>query len=154
MKVYNKEHLLNDPEIQKKMLTNRKISGIYRFKDGTDFTYTGSYEKDFLEVMNHVLSWNSADLLLPAPEVIQYKDPDSGVSRFFIPDVYIISLNLVIEIKASDNNHYRKRDINIELAKDAAIIETKKFRYIKVFDKDYNELIHLIKQLRIESLES
>ena len=33
-KVYGKEHLLNDPNVQEKMLKNRSISGTYKFKDG------------------------------------------------------------------------------------------------------------------------
>ena len=42
-------NILNDPEQQQKMLANRKISGKYRYSDGTMFTYTGSYEKKLLE---------------------------------------------------------------------------------------------------------
>ena len=49
MRVYNKPHLLDDPEQQEKMLANRKISGTYTFRDGTKHTYTGTYEKNALD---------------------------------------------------------------------------------------------------------
>ena len=43
---YGSEHLLNDPNKQKEMLANRKISGKYRYGK-KDMTYTGDYELDF-----------------------------------------------------------------------------------------------------------
>ena len=47
---YGKTTLLNDPEQQRKMLANRKISGKYLWRDHVHETpYTGSYEKSFLE---------------------------------------------------------------------------------------------------------
>lgn len=153
MSTYGKEHLLNDPDVQKKLLANRKISGEYSYSDGTKISYTGSYEHDFIDMMDHVLGWDSADLMMPAPMVIKYKDPETGKERFFIPDVFIPSLNLIIEIKASDNQHYRKRDIDVEFAKDKAVKDTTNYNYIKIFDKDYTEFMMEIRDIEDEEFE-
>ena len=66
-KKYGTTHLLNDPDIQKKMLANRKISGTYTWNNGYKHTYTGSYEKDFLEFMEDAIKWkNPSDIMMPA----------------------------------------------------------------------------------------
>lgn len=144
---YGKEHLLNDPDVQKKMLSNRKISGEYEWSDGTKFTYTGTYEKDFLEFLDTFLGLESTDVMCPAPQIIQYTH--EGKDHFYIPDVYIQSLNLIIEIKASDNNHYRSRDIDQEKSKDKAVAKTD-FKYFKVFDKKYDDFFNFLISLKNE----
>ena len=53
---YGKTSLLNDPEQQKKMLANRKISGTYKMKDGQEKTYTGSYELEALKFMDKIMN--------------------------------------------------------------------------------------------------
>lgn len=135
-KRYGTDNLLNDPNQQKKMLENRKISGVYIWSDGkTKTKYTGSYEKDFLEFIDLVMKWeNPNDIMMPAPQIIDYKY--DGKIHFYIPDVYITSLNLIIEIKSKENKHYRLRDLDIEKAKDKKIEELD-FNYIKIYDKKY-----------------
>ena len=137
VKVYGKEHLLNDPDKQKELLANRKISGEYTHTDGTKFTYTGSYELDLLEYLDTVLKVDSDDIYCPAPMTFNYLD-ENGEKRFYIPDFYIESLNLIIEVKSADNKHYRTRDLERELLKDDAV--PKEFNFIKVLDKNYKEL--------------
>ena len=44
------------------MLLNRRISGRYEWRDGTEFGYVGSYEKDFLRFMDQELNWVSSDM--------------------------------------------------------------------------------------------
>jgi len=141
MKTYGKTHLLNDPDQQKKMLENRKISGKYKWSDGTIFTYTGTYEHEFLEFMDIFMQWSSKDIISPAPQVFKYEY--EGKEHFYIPDVYIPSLNLIIEIKSSDNKHYRARDIAIETVKDK-LLEKSNFNYFKVFDKKYDDFYNFI----------
>jgi hypothetical protein len=142
-KIHNTDNLLVLPEQQRKMLANRSISGKYKYSDGIEFTYTGSYEHHFLVFMDTMVNWNSEDIYLPAPFEIKYINPKTNKESFFIPDVFIESCNLVLEIKASDNNHYRQRDIDIEFAKDAAMKGTN-YSYLKVFDKDYSELLTIL----------
>lgn len=152
LKIHKTDNLLNDVEMQKKMLANRSISGKYRFQKGKEFPYTGSYERDFLEVMDLVFDWDPNDLLLPAPMTFEYTDKE-GKDHFYIPDVFIISLQLIIEIKASDNKHYRERDIELEMSKDA-IVEKSEYRFLKIFDKNYSEFIRVVHSLRSENLMS
>jgi hypothetical protein len=140
IKIHGKDNLLNDPDVQKKLLAARSISGTYNYR-GRNITYTGSYEKDFLEFLDNFFDWECQDLIMPCPHIINYVDPESGKDRFFIPDAYFSSLNLVVEIKSEKNNHYRKRDIKSEYAKDDAIEKTD-FRYVKIFDKDYSSFIN------------
>ena len=116
MKRYGKTHLLDDAEHQKTMLANRKISGKYKWADGTETVYTGTYELEFLELLDKELGWDSKDVHMPAPDVIAYKDPETGKERAYIPDVWLAGHDLLIEIKSSENNHYRKRDLAVELA--------------------------------------
>lgn len=49
---YGKDTLLDEPEHQKKMLANRSISGEYEWSNGEKTTYTGSYERRFLEFLD------------------------------------------------------------------------------------------------------
>jgi hypothetical protein len=137
IKTYGKEHLLTDPEQQKKMLANRKISGTYEWSNGIDkTTYTGSYEKDFLQFMDLLMKWeNPKDVMMPAPQIFKFNF--EGEERFYIPDVYITSLNLVIEIKSEENKHYRQRDISIEKTKDD-ILGNSGYEYLKIYDKKYS----------------
>jgi hypothetical protein len=146
-KTYGKDTLLNDPDVQKKMLANRKISGIYKFRNGKEVTYTGDYERHFLEVMDTLLEWSPDDLFVPAPQVIDYHNPRTGKMSFYIPDAYISSLNMIIEIKSEENKHYRERDLDIEKAKDAATIK-KGYRFVKIFDKQYHELLNAVIEAR------
>lgn len=143
-KKYGKDTLLDDPEVQQKMLENRKISGKYEFQDGSLMVYTGTYEKDFLEVMDVVIDWPSRDIFMPCPFVVDYISPRDEKKHFYMPDVYIDSLKLIVEIKSEDNKHYRKRDEDIEKAKDAAIAKTG-IAFIKIYDKDYRDFIEMIK---------
>ena len=148
-KVYGKEHLLDDPTHQKFMLASRGISGDYSWSNGRDkYSYTGSYEKDFLGFLDTQLGWTSpGDIMSPAPMIFHYTD-DSGKERFYIPDFYITSLNLIIEIKASDNKHYRERDIEDENKKDKILMDQKKYNYMKVFDKDYRGFLAYLEKIK------
>jgi very-short-patch-repair endonuclease len=79
------------------------------------------------------------DIQCPAPQNFQYVD-DAGKRRFYIPDAYIESLNLIVEVKGELHNGYRSRDIEIERTKDA-ILGTSVYAYIKVEAQDYGDLM-------------
>lgn len=146
-KRYGKDHLLDDSKVQRKMLANRRISGTYQFPDGGELEYVGSYEKHFLMTMDTVFNWPSSDIISPAPIDIVYTDKDSGKERVYIPDFYIQSLDLLVEIKSAENKHYRQRDISTEESKDAAVNETK-HNYVKILDKKYGVLLEEINRIR------
>jgi len=135
IKKYGKDTLLDDPDVQKKMLDSRKISGEYTWQDGTKTKYVGTYEKDFLEFLDIFLHLDPTDVISPAPQIFDYEY--QGKKHFYIPDFYITSINTVIEIKSFDNKHYRQRDIGMEKEKDKAVIRSN-FNYIKINDKQYD----------------
>ena len=99
---YGKTTLLNDPDHQRKMLANRKISGTYEWSDGSVKTYTGSYELDAAKFLDSFMNFDSSDIFMPSPHTYTYKY--EGEDHFYIPDIYIASLGLEIEIKDGGDN--------------------------------------------------
>jgi len=156
MKVHGSYNLLNDPDQQKKMLENRKISGVYTWSNGVDkFKYTGSYELDFLKFLDLFLGYPPSDIIAPSSLIIRYEY--NNTEHFYIPDFELVTLNIVIEVKSTENKHYRLRDIEQEKAKDEAITkflkeEDKGRQYFKVLDKKYKEFFELILILRDSEL--
>jgi hypothetical protein len=157
---HGKDHLLGDPDQQKKMLAARRISGRYRWRDGTETVYTGSYEKDFLAFLDGFLEWEPSDIVAPAPQVIPYLDQHGG-KHIYIPDFYVTSLDMLVEVKASDdadvryggvmsNKHeYRDRELEKERAKDRSV-ELLGMVYVKVVDKDYAPFLAAMAKIRDE----
>lgn len=156
MKKYGKLHLLNDPEVQKKMLSNRKISGKYTFKDGTSFEYVGSYERAFLEMLDTLFEWHSSDLMAPSPHVYRYDyrnpkdDPKNEGSKFYIPDFYIPSLNLEIEIKQQTSGNQKMNEINRvkEKLKDEVMQSNPSINYLKINDNDFTNFFEFLEKAK------
>jgi len=69
---FGKITLMDDPEHQRKLLSNRKISGMYQFKNGDRLIYVGSYEKNFLEFLDKFFDWDPNDIMTPAPTTYLY----------------------------------------------------------------------------------
>lgn len=143
---------LQDPERQKQMLENRKISGKYKWSDGKEFTYTGTYEKDLLEYLDKVLQYPSCEVFAPAPQVYRYMY--EGKRHFYIPDVYLADVKVLIEVKGTQSGRgYRDRDYGLEVLKEEAVqedIKANKVHYIKIMDKNYDKLVELIDDIREE----
>lgn len=149
-KVYGKENLLDDPDQQKKMLANRSISGIYHHTDGGKITYTGSYEEDFVRMLDTFLSVPSKDIIMPSPHVYEYMY--KGEKKFYFPDAFIPSLNLEVEIKdggTNPNMHHKIQDVDKvkERSKDEVLCKQNIYHYIKVEDKNYKSFFALITKL-------
>ncbi len=115
---HGKIHLLNDPNQQKKMLANRKISGTYKTDTGYEHDYTGSYELEFLKFIDLMLEFPPTEVFSPAPQTFNYEY--DSVEHFYIPDFYFPTLNLLVEIKSHENKHYRARDKHLEKIKENA----------------------------------
>lgn len=152
MRVYNKPTLLNDPEQQEKMLAHRKISGSYKFSDGGNVVYTGSYEKKALEFMDKVLEIPSKDIQAPGP-VLEYKY--NGEIHKWITDIYYIPANLLIEVKDGGSNpnnrsmpSYREKQI----AKETMITNLGTFNYIRLTDNNFAQLLNIFADMKNESL--
>lgn len=145
LKKYGKIALTDDPEHQKKMLAGRSIGQEYRWTDGSVTQITGSYESHFLHFLETVYGFK-AEHLSPPPTIF-YRDGDK--TRFYLPDFYIGSMNLIVEIKGG-NEHYQKRDEYKEKLKaDAAAREG--FDFVQVNDKMYTNFNLYFKEKVLES---
>lgn len=154
---YGKVHLLDDPEQQRKMLANKHISGQYTFLDGTKVTYTGTYELDFLKFIDRFLHFNGDDIMMPSPHTYyyDYKNPNDlehEGRHFYVPDAYIPSLNLEIEIKQNTNTHHKLLAIDKvkEIQKDAVMSGRSDVNYLKIVEKDYTPFIHYLETREME----
>jgi len=138
-----------------KMLRGRKISGKYRFKDGVAFDYTGSYELEALKFMDQVLDVKSEDLQTPGP-IMQYEL--KGELHYYIPDMYYIPYNLIIEVKdggsrPNKNEKYagtRER----QMAKEKHVIEKTEYNYLRLTDKNMGQLLAVFADLKMQLLEN
>lgn len=154
---YGKTTLLNDPEHQKKMLAGRSISGKYQWTDGKEIEYTGSYEKAFLEFLDKDMHYESSDIISPSPHTFYYSY--GGKQHFYIPDFYIVSLNLEVEIKDGGENpnmhpKIQAVDKQKERAKDLVMQSNKKFfNYIKITNKDHVKFMRYLMVAKVRFLE-
>lgn len=153
MRVYNKPTLLNDPMQQEKMLSNRHISGKYKYSDGTMFTYTGKYEKATIEFMDKVLNIDSKDIQMPGP-VLDYEF--NGETHSWITDIYYIPANLIIEVKDGGNNP-NKREMPVyrgkQLAKEVMITNLGKFNYLRLTNNNFAQLLEALAEIKYENLD-
>ena len=72
VKVYGKEHLLNEAEQQRKMLYNHHDAKDFKWDDKHTFRIIGSYEEDFLKFLKS-LKWDPDDIIAPSPTDFWYK---------------------------------------------------------------------------------
>lgn len=152
---HGKIHLLNDPSVQRKMLANRSISGIYKWSDGKNKSYTGSYEKKALEYEDVVLNMSSDDVMTPSPHNYFYEY--EGSKHFYIPDQYIVSLNAEIEIKDGGDNPNKHPKIQSvdkvkEKLKDDVMKSQKAVNYLKLTNNNMSLLLKFIDTIKQISL--
>lgn len=152
---YGKSNLLNEPERQRIMLANRRISGEVKFHDGGSVKYVGSYEHNFLDMLNDLLEWSSNDIVSPSPHTYYYeyknpKDKENEGTKFYIPDFYIPSINFEIEIKQSNTTHQKMIEIDRikEQCKDEMMKKRKDVKYIKIIDNDFSNFFTLLLDLK------
>lgn len=159
-KIYDTERLQTDPryadEVQKKALAGRRISGKYRFVDGGEIAYVGSYERKLLEFLDETMKCNSEDILSPGPS-IQYKW--NGDIHTYLPDFYYIPYNLIIEVKDGgdnpNNNPGVKENRNDRvLAKEKAIKDLNKYSYIRLTNNNFGQLLSMMAVLKYNLLEN
>lgn len=144
-KVHGRDYFTQDKDALKQMLNNRSITEKYHIGDYT-YNAVGKWEVDFLDFMFRILKCHPTDLI-EAPFVIPYEY--NGVKSNYFPDFFMPSVNLLIEIKAS-NNHYEKRDRENNEAKSRAGKEFMKKRnghYFMIYDKNYVEFLHFLDRI-------
>lgn len=144
---YGKLHLLNDPEQQKKMQQGRRIAGVYNWSDGkTKIPYLSSYEKDFFRHLDEDLHWPASDIIAPSPHTYTYEYKNK--EHFYMPDAFIPTLNLEVEIKDDGsalniNKESREKDI---IKDDLMRSCSNLFNYIKIINKKYVEFDEMVKK--------
>ena len=145
---YGKVTLLDDPEFARKALDHRRISGHYTFRDGGKLSYVGSYEKDFLRMMDIMLNYKSSDIMAPSPHTYYYMY--EGEKHYYIPDFYIPNLNLEIEVKQNQSKHPKILAVDKvkEKEKDKVMKTNSKVNYLKIVDKNYEPIIEYLLRLK------
>ena len=148
---YGKTTLLNDPDHQRKMLSHRKISGVYRWSDNPniEISYTGSYELDFLKFLDIAMDFDGEDVIGPSPHTYYYIY--EGKKHFYFPDFFIPSLNLEVEIKDGGDNpntHHKIVEVDKvkEKLKDEVITKNGTFSYIKIVNKEYRKFFTFLEK--------
>lgn len=138
-----------------KMLANRKISGRYKFQNGDELTYTGSYEKKALQFFDQVLNVKAEDLMVPGPPLYYTLD---GKKHIYIPDMYYIPYNLIIEVKDGgdkpNTNPVLKETRRKMLAKEKFVIEETDYNYIRLTNNDFSQLLSIFADLKMSLIES
>lgn len=155
---YGKVTLLNDPEQQRLMIYSKRTSGKYAFEDPDDprikyiAMYDSSLGKDFFEMLDNFLMLSGQDIIAPSPHTYYYEY--EGKEHYYIPDAYIVSLNLEVELKDggdNPNNHPKIQavDKKKEELKDAIMESLKnQVNYIKIVNKQYGPFFALLSELR------
>ena len=154
IKKYGVDNLINDPEQQKKMLANRKISGIYKFSTGGELGYTGSYEKKCLEFLDKVMEYKVGDVETPGP-IVEYEY--GGKKHIWITDIYIPAYHLAIDCKDGGENVNRRemkeyREKQIE--KEKAITKQGVYNYLRLTDNNFAQLLAILAELKMQLMEN
>lgn len=154
IKKYGVDNLINDPDQQKKMLQNRKISGVYKFSTGGEHSYTGSYEKKALEFLDKVMEYRAEDIETPGP-IVEYEY--NGKKHIWITDIYIPAYRLAIDCKdGGDNKNMREmreyREKQIE--KEKAIAKQGEYNYLRLTDNNFAQLMGILAELKMQLIEN
>jgi hypothetical protein len=153
MRVYNKTHLMDDPDYQKKLLEHRRISGKYKWSDGKEFSYCGSYEKKLLEFLDDIMEYDSRDIVTPGPT---FEYTYKGKKHKWIMDLIILPYNLCIDVKAGGANPVgQKRDeYNAkQIAKETMITDHGTYSYLRLTDNNFGQLLGILAELKKNIVE-
>ena len=156
LRVHGTYNILTSDEQQKKMLANRSISGKYKFKDGGIVTYTGSYEKKFLEFADKVMQIPSKDIMAPGP-TIEYEM--NGEKHFYITDFLYIPYNLIIEVKDGGSNPNNKNSVGMQssrqrtIEKEKLITDRGEYNYLRLTDNQFVQLLEIFMDIQKSLIE-
>ena len=153
LRVFGTYNILNDMNQQEKMLKNRSISGIYKFRNGKIKDYVGSYEKKFLEFCDIMLGFDPDDIVMPGPTIeYEYK----GQKHQWITDALIIPYNLICEIK-DGGDHKNNREMTSyrekQIEKEKVITNKGEYNYLRLTDNQFPQLIGIIYELKLQMLD-
>ena len=139
---------------QLKMLSNRKISGEYKFSNGEVKTYTGSYELKALEFMDKVMHIDPNDLMCPGP-VLEYSLDNT--THIYITDFYYQPYNLIIEVKDGGDNPNKRNMPDYrakQIAKEKYIIKYTNYNYLRLTNNNLNQLLAVFANLKMQMVEN
>lgn len=154
LRVHNKIYLTDSPEHLEKMLSGRRISGTYTWSDGKKFTYTGTYEKKFLEFLDKTMEYDSRDIICPGP-TLEYIHRD-GKKHMWITDFLILPYNLIIEIKDGGDNKNNKPMFDTRqrtLYKEKMITNQGVYSYARVTNNNFGQFLSIIAELKMNVVE-
>lgn len=153
VRVKGTTNLMEDPEFQKKLLAGRKISGNYKFKDGGVRSYTGSYEKNLLEMADKLLNIESKYIMTPGP-TLEYSY--NGETHKWIVDQYWEPWNLLIEVKDGGTNP-NKRDMKEyrtkQLCKEVMITDLGEFNYLRLTNNQFPQLLEILMEIKKQNMD-
>ena len=139
---------------QLKMLSNRKISGEYKFSNGEVKTYTGSYELKALEFMDKVMHIDPDDLMCPGP-ILEYSLDNT--THIYITDFYYQPYNLIIEVKDGGDNPNKRNMPDYrakQIAKEKYIIKHTNYNYLRLTNNNLNQLLAVFANLKMQMVEN
>ena len=139
---------------QLKMLSNRKISGEYKFSNGEVKTYTGSYELKALEFMDKVMHIDPNDLMCPGP-ILEYSLDNT--THIYITDFYYQPYNLIIEVKDGGDNPNKRNMPDYrakQIAKEKYIIKHTNYNYLRLTNNNLNQLLAVFANLKMQMVEN
>lgn len=154
IKVYNKISLLDDPKHQEKMLAGRRISGKYKWSDGTIFTYTGKYENKLMEFLDQVMNFKSNEVIAPGP-TLEYDF--KGKKHHWITDFLLLPYNLIIEVKDggdNPNNRFMPEYRSKQVAKEEMITNLGTYSYIRLTNNDFGQLMCILAEMKMNINEN
>ena len=152
---YGVPHLLNDADMQRKMIYSKRTSGEYHWssdeKNKYKFMYASNEEKSFLQMLDLFLNFEPNDVFSPSPNTYVYTYENE--EHQYIPDVYISSLNLEVEIKEPKDNQNMHPKIQAvdkvkENLKDDMMKSISNINYIKINGQDYSDFFALLSYLK------
>lgn len=143
------------PEGLEKMLASRSISHKYKWSDGTEKVYTGSYEGSTLTCFDKVLHCKSEEVQCPGP-VLKYTL--DGKEHYYITDIYFIPYNLIIEVKDGGSNPNTNPSLaetrRKKLAKEEYIIKHTNYNYLRLTDNDLSQLLAVFGDLKLHLVDN
>ena len=151
-KVDRNMDFINDPEHQKKMLAARRISGEYRFRDGGVRSYTGSYERNLLEMADKLLEIPSKYIFTPGP-TLQYSY--NGELHNWITDQYWEPWNLIIEVKdggTKPNTREMPEYRTKQICKEVMITDKGEYNYLRLTNNQFPQLIEILMEIKKENM--
>lgn len=146
---------MEDPEYQKKLQEGRGISKKYVFPDGNEIVCMGTYEYDFISYAVEKYQLKSTDII-NCPEVFYYTYDEQ--QHYYMPDFYMPEYNLIIEIKdGGDNPNKHPKIVAVdkvkETLKDQAVIDSKRYNYIKIVNKEYKDFDELMTYFKEKTID-